>query len=427
LRSPPISADEQVRERWCWFTSFGRLYKLKSVLRSPRLASSVVVADDRYIEKALRKLVVLLQAAGAAIADGLVIRCVAGDLSIEAPMVRRGTMLIRMPEHCLIPLKAFKLALVNDEIVISSPQCGLNKATVAITEAMFEVYNLSRKMAQHCSKSPWSLIASHLDLLSYITPPSRDDFPFSARDLRSGDKAKVMLASFLHSRLFTHQPNEQTRPRPVLVPVTDFLNHHWTGAPYSYDHYRAVVMRRSAPLPGNGDECFASYGLHDAYDTWISYGFVDEDVPFAQSLFTTVDLPRTGKIRLGLMTPETNGMVVSVRDLRTYIPPILSRKGKCLNIGAVLIPGPQAPRALRRALKLLIGELGAPRNRHRDLVIAAEEQIIDANLTYYAELKSLLKRLTVDNEVHRAIRASFVRLCEQQIARVRNYIGYAEY
>jgi hypothetical protein len=391
------------------------------------LASIVVVADDPDIEKTLRKLVALLQAAGAAIADGLVIRCVAGELSIEAPMVRSGTMLIRMPEHCLIPLKAFKLALVNEEIVLSSAQCGLNKVTVEITEAMFEVYNLSRKMAQHCSKSPWSLIASHLDLLSYVTPPSRDDFPFSARDLRSGDKAKVMLASFLHSRLFTHQPKERTKPRPVLVPITDFLNHHWTGAPYSYDRYRAVVMRRSPPLPGKGDECFASYGMHDAYDSWISYGFVDKDVPFAQSLSTTVDLPRTGKIRLGLMTPESHGMVVSVRDLRSYMPPIFSRKRKCLNVGAVLIPGPQAPRVLRRALKLLIGELGAPRNRHRDLVIAAEEQIVDANLTYYAELKALLKRLTVENEVHKAIRASFVRLCDEQIARVRNYMDYVQY
>jgi hypothetical protein len=92
-----------------------------------------------------------------------------------------------------------------------------------------------------------------------------------------------------------------------------------------------------------------------------------------------------------------------------------------------LIPGPQAPRVLRRALKLLIGELGAPRNRHRDLVIAAEEQIVDANLTYYAELKALLKRLTVENEVHKAIRASFVRLCDEQIARVRNYMDYVQY
>ena len=391
------------------------------------MASIVVVADDRHIEKALRKLVVLLQAAGAAIADGLVIRCIAGNLSIEAPMVASGTMLIRMPEHCLIPVKAFKLALVNDEIVTSSARCGLNEATVAITEAMFDVYNLSRKMAQHCSKSPWSLIASHLDLLSYVTPPYRDDFPFSARDLRSGDKAKVMLASFLHSRVFTHQPNEQTRPRSVLVPVTDFLNHHWTGAPYSHDRYRAVVMRRSAPVPGKGDECFASYGLHDAFDTWISYGFVDEDVPFARSLPTTVDLPRTGTLRLGFMTAETDEPAISARDLRTYVPPILSRKEKCLNVGTVWIPGTQAPRALRRALQLLIGELGAPRNRHRDLVIAAEEQIIDANLTYYAELKSLLKRLAVENEVHRAIRAGFVRLCDEQIARLRDYIGYAEY
>src|SRR5437763_10449150 len=125
-------------------------------------------------------------------------------------------MLIRMPEHCLIPVKAFKLALVNEEIMISSAQCGLNKVTVAITEAMFEVYNLSRKLAQHCSKSPWSLIACHLDLLSSITPPSRDDFPFSARDLRSGDKAKVMLVSFLYSRLFTTLQNEQTRPSTVM-------------------------------------------------------------------------------------------------------------------------------------------------------------------------------------------------------------------
>jgi len=389
------------------------------------LASIVVVADDRYLEKALRKAIVLLHAAGAAIADGLVIRGVAGSLSIEAPTVRRGAMLIRMPEHCLIPLKAFKLALANEEIVISSVQSGLNKATVAITEAMFEIYNLSRKVAQHRLTSPWSLIASHHDLLSYVTPPSRDDFPFSARDIKSGNDAKVMLASFLHSRLLTHKPSEQTKASPVLVPITDFLNHHWTGAPYSYDRYRAVVMRRSAPLPGKGDECFASYGLHDAYDSWITYGFVDEDVPFAQSLPTTVDLPRTGAIRLGFRASEANEPAISVRELRTYVPPILSRKGKCLNVGEVLIPGPQAPRALRRGLQRLISELGALRSRHRDLVIAAEEQIIDANLTYYAELKSLLERLTVDNEVHSTIRANFVRLCDQQIARIRGYISYA--
>src|SRR5207302_4427912 len=141
--------------------------------------------------------------------------------------------------------------------------------TTEIAEAMFEIYNLCGKVAQHRRTSPWSLIASHLDLLPYVTPPSRDDFPFSAKDIRSGNDPKVMLASFLHSRVLTHQPSDRAKPSSVLVPITDFLNHHWRGAPYSYDRHGAVVMRRSAPLPGKGDECFASYGFHDAYDTWL--------------------------------------------------------------------------------------------------------------------------------------------------------------
>jgi len=360
-------------------------------------------------------------------ANGLVIRSVAGRLSIEAPMVRRGAMLIRMPQDCLVPLSALRLALVGDEIVIVSAEPSLNKATIAITEAMFAIYNLSGKLAQHRRTSPWSLIASHLDLLSHITPPSRDDFPFSAKDLRSGDDQTVMLAAFLHSRLLTHRPSGRVKSSPVLVPITDFLNHHWTGAPYSYGRNRAIVMHRSAPLPGNGDECFARYGLHDAYDTWLTYGFVDEDVPFVQSLAITVDLPGVGTIRFGNAPAarESGDGELSAQDSEFYVPRIFSRKGNHLTAGAVMIPGPQAPRALRRALYTLISELGAPRRQHRDLVKRAEQQIHDANLTYYDELKSCLESLSVANDAHSAIRANFVRFCEQQVTRIRNYLSYA--
>jgi len=186
-------------------------------------------------------------------------------------------------------------------------------------------------------------------------------------------------------------------------------------------------MRRSAPLPGKGDECFASYGFHDAYDSWITYGFVDDDVPFVQSLPVTVDLYRVGTIRLG-ETPlarESDGTEPLPGDLASYVPPILSRNGNHLKVGAVVIPGPQAPRALRRALRVLIGELGVPRQQHRDLVRCAEEQILDANLTYYDELKSCLEGLSVDDDAHGAIRANFIRLCDAQVARIRNYLSYA--
>ena len=385
-------------------------------------ASTVVVADDRYTETALEKLVALLRNANAAMADGLVIKCLAGNLSIEGPAVRRGAMLIRIPHDCLIPLKAFRFALAGDAIAVSSPHCTMEQVTVAITQAMFEIYNLSGKIAQHRRTSPWSLIASHPDLLSYITPPSRDDFPFSARDIKSGNEAKVTLASFLHSRLLSHKESERAKPTPVLVPIIDCLNHHWKGEPYSYDRDRAVVMRRSDALPGRGDECFASYGLHDAYDTWLTYGFVDEEVPFVRSVPTTLNIPATGAIGVGDAPDEVDR---AAQDLQFYVPRILSRRGKRLRVGAVIIPGPQAPRSLRRALRAVIRELGAPPRRHSALVRGAEEQILDANLTYYSELKSCLESLPTDNDLHNAIRANFVRLCEGQLVRLKSYSSYA--
>ena len=279
---------------------------------------------------------------------------------------------------------------------------------------MFEIYNLTGKLAHHRRTSPWSLIIAHPELLSYVVPPSRDDFPFSAKDVRSGNEVKVMLASFLHSRLFAHRQSERAPSIPVLLPITDFFDHHWKGEPYSYDRNRAVIMRRSAPLPGKGDECFARYGLHDAYDSWLTYGFVDEDVPFVRSVTTTVELPGIGTIRLDdASAPDERGI------LR-----ILGKKGHHLVATAVVIPGPDAPRALRRTLRMLINKLT---DRHgRDVVICAERQIIDANLAYYAELKSCLERLSVESAAHNAIRANFVRLCEGQITRLRNYLNYAE-
>src|SRR5205823_3706124 len=102
--------------------------------------------------------------------------------------------------------------LSTAEGIPASPHSRLKSSTTEIAEAMFEIYNLCGKVAQHRRSSPWSLIASHLDLLPYVTPPSRDDLPFSAKDIRSGNDAKVMLASFLHSRVLTHQPSDRAKP-----------------------------------------------------------------------------------------------------------------------------------------------------------------------------------------------------------------------
>jgi hypothetical protein len=158
------------------------------------------------------------------------------------------------------------------------------------------------------------------------------------------------------------------------------------------DGKRAVVMHRSAPLPGRGDECFARYGLHDAYDSWITYGFVDEDVPFVQSVRTTLDLPGAGTIRLGHVsaTRESDETEDSAQNAKFYLPRILSKKANRLVVAAVMIPDLQAPRVLRRTLRILMGELTDRQQNRSDLVMLAEKQIINANLAYYTGLKTCL-------------------------------------
>ena len=116
-----------------------------------------------------------------------------------------------------------------------------------------------------------------------------------------------------------------------------------------------------------------------------------------QSLATTLNLPGVGTIRIGHAPAayESDETEPSLHELLFSVPRILNRKGNRLSVGAMVIPGPQAPRALRRSLRKLISELGAPWQQYGDLVIRAEEQILDANLTYYDELKSCLERLSV--------------------------------
>ena len=188
-------------------------------------------------------------------------------------------------------------------------------------------------------------------------------------------------------------------------------------------------MRRAAPQPGKGNETFARYGLHDAYDMWITYGFIDDEVPFVQSLATAVKLRGVGTIRFGDVAASRgdDDAEPTVEDLPSYVPRILDRKGDRATVGAAVIPGPEMPRALRRALGILIGELGAPRHGRRALVLAAEEQLLDANLSYYGELKSCLEGLSVGDAAHAAIHANFIRLCDQQTTRLRAYLDFASW
>ena len=114
-----------------------------------------------------------------------------------------------------------------------------------------------------------------------------------------------------------------------------------------------------------------------------------------------------------------------VSDLHFYIPKLLARQQGRIDIASVLVPGPQAPRALRRTLYLLVAELSPGRPPSRALVLDMERQIISVNTDYYQTLAAFLHAMTLKDELQRPILNNFIRMCELQLGHLRDYAGYA--
>jgi hypothetical protein len=387
-----------------------------------------VLADTLEIEQSLRRLVALSETAGAEFNPDLVVKCIDGDLSIEAPPGSTGDVLIRLPWDCLLPLADFHFAIASNKFVIASHEPELTGTCVATMEAMLELYNLTNKLAVHRGTSPWVLAASHPELLPNLLAGRR----FRLHELIvSGNQCALELRSFFKTRSYGYSDMPEGPRSHLLLPVLDAMNHHSQGAPIRLHDRGArgpvLTITRSFPLPGTGNECFACYCVQDCFDCWMNYGFVDATPSFVRSLAIDIDIPGYGTIRTAdiFANRDEQDLASSVGDLHFYIPKLFARRQNQIDVGSVLLPGPQAPSALRRTLHFLIAELGPGRPPPRELVVHAERQVIAANTAYYQTLAAFLHAMPLTDVLQRPILENFIRVCELQLGRLRAYTGYA--
>ena len=389
-----------------------------------------ITADNRDVERSLQRNIKLAEKTGAEFSDDLLLKCVDGDLSLEAPPDSTGKVLIRLPRDCLVPLKSFHFSVADDNIVVSSHDEGLTNSCLARMEAILELYNLTNKFARHRRQSPWLLIASHPRLQQYVMQRRSGVASEYGKFIDSGAQNELMLRGFLNTRTYTSQVDSTEAPRvPVLMPVLDLMNHHIYGAPFREEtENRSLTMSRSVPRPGTGNECFACYGPYDAFETWITYNFVDGRVPFVTSVAMTIDLPGLGTIRLANFHKPRfkKDLPDSVKYLWAYIPQLLVKGKHHIDTASLLIPGHRAPKALRQTLRFLISEISPEHSQQSDLVLHAENQIIAANNTYYQNLKACLLALLPTDPLQKPILDEFIRLCELQLARIQVYAACAE-
>ncbi len=392
-----------------------------------------VVADNAEIAQCLGRLLTLSEAAGAEFSGDLVVKCIEGNLSIEAPQHIVGKTLMRLPAACLVPLELFRLGIRDDEFVISGYEPGLTDACIALMNEMLDLYNLTKKLAAYRQASAWSLAASHPELLPHLMRGrySRGLFVLYQSLINSGDNNELDLQSFLNSRTFGYSDATQAPPLLVLMPILDTMNHDYRGSSYSLrdpsDRDPILTMKRCEPLPGRGDECFACYGAHDCFAIWTGYSFIDDTSRFIHSLSMTINLPGLRNILVTeVVKPrDLNALPLSMKDLQLYVPRILARGRNQISIAALTIPGPQAPRALRRTLRFLISEMNPGRSPPRDLVLEAERQIVTANTCYFQDLANCLRAISLKDPLQQPIRDNFIRVCDHQLGLLSDYADYA--
>lgn len=362
-----------------------------------------IESDDAAVGGALKALAGTVADNGGFFSPSARTVCREGDLTIAADQHDTpGNALIQVPEACLPPISAFDLSASDDSIVIDGDDDALADVQRTTFRQMIDVYNACGKLAQWRHESPWFALAEDGDLFEHLLSarPSAKKVQ-ACRELRdSGRWDELLVWSFLGSRTFLLGPapgrNGSDQGEPVLMPFIDFQNHDFRARSYQFAEdgtgSRVLWTQKVHPV-AESDECFVCYNLMDSLDTYLTYGFVDESAPILNSVPVEVELSNgcSLSVRGESGPPFKRELPPGMRDARLFMPQIREHEPDRFVVSRLFLPGPNAPRALRRVLAYLIRSLrpAAPNDAVLDAVLEAETQVLQANESFYMRLAEL--------------------------------------
>ncbi len=396
-----------------------------------------IIAENKEIERCIERLYTLTKENGGTFAENIILKESGGDLTIEAPPSDKRQPLIRVHHDSLAPVEKFKLSIVNDEFVIKSHEPDIPPQAVKIMETILELYNLTKKVPQHIKTSPWIFLMDKPEILALVKRGRNVGNILHFEQLMSeGKREELIIDSFLRTRTLGYRNKRDTEPTIVLMPIIDFMNHHHRGAYFQggaefEENYLSIG--RSPPLSEdrgyNPNECFAYYGPYDSLDTWLNYGYVDQDPPFTRSVPLDIDLQDLGILRVHSAPKIAKHKDVAdpVKDLSFHLPDIGEKTDGITLASFLLIPGPRAPRSMRRVLSHVIDKIQTNHPRHEELIMRAEEQVLAANQTYYRVLLPVMTALKekVQSKEEKNICENFITAAKIQLSRLRNYRDFS--
>ncbi len=358
-----------------------------------------ISTEHRLVETALQKLESQVIAAGGYIDPNLIVECEKGNFRVTGACAAEAKKpILAIPEAALLPTDDMELFLAGDDLCVKDPGKKLSRERVEIAEAVLTLYNETGKIRQHKESCVWVQLASDLGLLEKIVA-GRKDAPAIQEFIgliKKGMKEKLVIKSFLKTRTLNF--NTPDKNFLSIMPILDFVNHSIKAPGYirrKQENGSEFVGVAESHIAENQLECFVRYGTYDSYDTWLIYGFVDEQVPFVRSVPLEIDLGKTGVITvrsiIGARHPEK--LPAKLDDLRPFMPRILDAGKNALAVTHLIIPPEIRPHALRRVLAELISALspGISEDERMSRVRQAEATVIEKNVEFYRRMKAFLE------------------------------------
>ncbi len=398
---------------------------------------AIIEAETPEIEKELKNLVSLVEKGGGGFHSDLVIRTKDGGLSIEtkAPL-EGGKEIIRLSRDVLLPLEQFEVTVKDDEFTASFPKGSpLSDLQKKLVDSMMTLYTLTNKARLHREGCFFLMMADHQDILARI----QEARMFGGRALTYMDEIKKGLkgkelddfvaATFLKTRQLGYEDKEKTASMTILMPVVDFLNHHWMGSSFGVGkgvRPGDLAVANSQPVE-NSLECFAFYNIMDSLDSLIQYDFIDEFAPVVRSVAIDLEVPGSGVVKINNMpgVMYKKKLAKNISDLRRFMPHINKEKPDSKEVKAshLLIPSYRSPLAMRRILAVLLGTLGVA-DQNPDFLASwvneAEHKVIEANKAYYQSLLKDVQEKAKKNGSDPAL-DSIKSLAEIQLSKLSNY------
>ncbi len=399
---------------------------------------AIVESDNPEIKKELLALEKLIEQGGGGIHSKVIICDQGGGLSIKtAEPMDRGKEIIRLSRDTLLPADQYNVLVKRDEFHLEFPKnSSLSNLQRQLAETMIALYNLTGKVRLHKELSFLLSLQPYPELFEKLKEGrvfGKNVLNWSER-LRKGmdeDEFNDFLSdSFLKTRHLGYGDHLRTSDVSILMPLVDFLNHHWQGAAFNVGlgvRKGDLAVTANQVVEGS-TECYAFYGPMDALDTLLRYDFVDEYSPVVRSVPVTLEVDGFGTIKVN-STPgviNTKKLGKQIADLNRFIPTLTARKDKqFFGVSHLLIPTDGSPKALRRVLYIILANMTQEpemdKSFYEPWIRQAEAKILEINIAFYNDLLELTRKISEKNgpgpgldRVNQMARAQLRKLAQYQ-------------